>query len=157
MKYVDAKVVFQEVPDEITLAISISGCTVRCPDCHSMYLWDNIGTELDRDELYKLISANKGITCVCFMGGIPYDIQTKSFWLKTRFPELKVAWYTGLDGCSKPYIKYLDYVKYGQFIKEKGGLDNPNTNQKFYKIEKKDGIMYYLDWTYKFQKQNKQQ
>lgn len=38
MKYSDAQVVFAEVPDEITLAISISGCPNRCPGCHSQHL-----------------------------------------------------------------------------------------------------------------------
>ena len=69
MKYVDAKVVFQEIPDEITLAISISGCTIHCAGCHSKYLWDDVGELLTIDSLKQLIEKNSGITCVCFMGG----------------------------------------------------------------------------------------
>ena len=42
MKYVSTEVVFVEIPNEITLAINISGCKIRCPDCHSKYLWDDI-------------------------------------------------------------------------------------------------------------------
>ena len=38
MKYIDTKIVFSEVPDEITLAINISGCPIHCADCHSKYL-----------------------------------------------------------------------------------------------------------------------
>lgn len=44
----------------------------------------------------------------------------------------KTALYTGLewelvDGRLK---EKLDYLKYGPFIKEKGGLSSPNTNQR---------------------------
>jgi predicted enzyme involved in methoxymalonyl-ACP biosynthesis len=46
LKYVDTKVVFVEVPDEITLAISISGCPCFCEGCHSAYLAKDIGKEL---------------------------------------------------------------------------------------------------------------
>jgi len=28
----------------------------------------------------------------------------------------------------------LDYIKLGPYVEEKGGLDNPNTNQRFYRI-----------------------
>ena len=35
LKYVNTAVVFQEIPDEVTLAINISGCPCRCPGCHS--------------------------------------------------------------------------------------------------------------------------
>ena len=34
----------------------------------------------------------------------------------------------------KNLISYLDYLKVGPFKKEFGPLDNPNTNQRFYKI-----------------------
>lgn len=137
MKYVDAKVVFQEIPDEITLAINISGCPVRCPDCHSKYLWEDIGESLDRDSLHSLIENNKGITCLAFMGGdanVPY-LQTLIYWVKTRHPELKIAWYSGEDRLLKSSdIKYLDYIKLGPFIKDKGPLNSKTTNQRIYKI-----------------------
>ena len=55
MKYVDAKIVFQEIPDEITLAISISGCTIHCAGCHSKYLWDDVGELLTIDSLKQLL------------------------------------------------------------------------------------------------------
>ena len=43
LKYVDAKVVFAEVPDEVTLAINISNCPCQCKGCHSSYLAQDIG------------------------------------------------------------------------------------------------------------------
>lgn len=154
MKYVDTKVVFSEIPDEITLAVNISGCIIRCPDCHSKYLWNDIGESLTRESLYNLIESNKGISCLALMGGdtnVPY-LQTLFYWVKTRYPKLKTAWYSGRDRILlKRDVKYLDYVKTGPYIKERGPLNNKNTNQKLYKIHHLDENNVRIeDITYKF-------
>lgn len=47
MKYQYAKVTFQEIPDEITLCIAISGYKVYCKDYSQKNLW--------KDELSLLI------------------------------------------------------------------------------------------------------
>lgn len=156
MKYVDAKVVFAEIPDEITLAINMSGCPVRCPDCHSKYLWEDIGESLDRDSLHSLIENNKGITCLAFMGGdanVPY-LQTLIYWVKTRYPELKIAWYSGMEEpIKRSQIKYLDYIKVGPYIKEFGPLNSKTTNQRMYKIyHLEEGKLRVEDITSKFWK-----
>ena len=49
LKYVNTDIVFQEIPDEVTLAINISNCPCHCPGCHSHYLWEDIGLPLDTD------------------------------------------------------------------------------------------------------------
>ena len=51
LKYVDTKVTFAEVPDEISLCINISNCPNHCEGCHSPYLAEDIGTELTKDEI----------------------------------------------------------------------------------------------------------
>ena len=97
MKFVDTAVVFSEIPDEVTLAINISECPIKCPDCHSKYLWENIGKTLDGSSLNSLIKKNEGISCVCLMGGdadVPYVMSLFSY-IKKSYPELKTAWYSG--------------------------------------------------------------
>ena len=42
LKYVNCDIVFQEVPNEVALAINISGCPCHCPGCHSPYLWQDV-------------------------------------------------------------------------------------------------------------------
>ena len=69
LKYVDTLVGFAEIPDEITLCINISNCPCHCEGCHSSYLAQDIGEPLDLQHLTNLIDSNKGITCVCIMGG----------------------------------------------------------------------------------------
>lgn len=155
LKYTTTQVTFREIPDEICLCINISNCPIHCPDCHSKELWGDIGEDLTRSALLRLIEENKGITCVCFMGGdndIPYLLEL--VWLiHDRYGEdLKVAWYSGGN---KIYCQGFDYVKIGPYIKEKGGLDNINTNQRLFKsnFEDVNNNMYWTfeDITYKLQ------
>ena len=146
MKYVETKVVFEEVPDEITLAINISNCPVRCEGCHSPHLWQDIGTELTDDELRKLIKANQGITCVAIMGGDGNFERLYELFKVIKEFNLKSCWYSGRNTLFVPMKEVLDYVKFGPYIEEFGGLDKPKSNQRFFKIVGDD----YEDLTYKF-------
>lgn len=135
LKYLDAKVTFQEFPDEISLCINISNCQFHCKGCHSPELWLDKGTELTTLELDKLIKSNKGITLVGFMGGLPNDVSSLSNIVKNQY-NLKTGWYTGLKDI--PYglpLENFDYIKVGPYVEELGGLDCPTTNQRMYKIE----------------------
>ena len=71
LRYINTDIVFQEFPDEVTLAINISGCPCRCLGCHSQFLWTNRGDELTAEALSALIHGAKDtITCVGFMGAM---------------------------------------------------------------------------------------
>lgn len=143
MKYTTTRVTMQEVPDEIALCINISNCPNRCKGCHSPELQDNIGKELTDDVLLSLIAKNEGITCVAFMGGDGdiQDVKDMLYVVKWN-TNLKTAWYSGRETVDSEFLELLDYVKLGPYIEERGGLDNMNTNQRFFKVE---------DITYKFQ------
>lgn len=158
LKFVDTKVVFAEIPDEITLAINLSGCPIRCPDCHSKYLWEDVGTPLSREAIHELIEKNKGITCIAFMGGdADFDnLQFWLYWIRTRHPELKLAWYSGREEpIKRRYVKNLDYIKIGPYIKELGPLNSKTTNQRLYKVHHLDeGKIRLEDITSRFWKEN---
>ena len=162
LKYVNTKVTFAEVPNEISLCINISNCPCACKGCHSSYLAEDIGEELNNLSLKELISNNKGITCVSFMGGdsSPLDINNLAKLIKEVFPKLKVAWYSGRQELSKDIdLENFDFVKLGPYIEELGPLNNKTTNQKFYIVEKlycgNDNYKYDLkDITYRFWKDN---
>lgn len=135
IKFVDTKIVFQEVPDEVSLAINLSNCPCHCKGCHSPYLAEDIGDELTIERLTQLATEANGITCVAFMGG---DSDTKrlnrlSKWVQDEL-DLKVAWYSGRQELSPNIdLKNFDIIKLGPYIEELGGLNNPNTNQRMYK------------------------
>ena len=138
LKYVDTKVVFQEIPDEVTLAINISNCPCNCKNCHSSYLANDVGEPLTVMDISKLLKQNKGVSCICFMGGdaSPKTINSIATWIRTSYPNLKIAWYSGRIELSK-YIRLqnFDYIKLGPYIEELGPLNNTSTNQRFYKVE----------------------
>lgn len=151
LKYVDSKVVFAEVPDEITLAINISNCPCQCKGCHSSYLAQDIGEPLDLQHLTNLIDSNKGISCVCIMGGDanPSEVDDIAQDIKEYYPELKVGWYSGRQELSKDIeLGNFDYIKLGPYIEEFGPLNSKTTNQRFYKVS--DGEL--VDITSKFWK-----
>ena len=160
IKYTDTQIGFQEFPDEISLLINISNCPFHCPGCHSPELWKDVGTPLTFDELDKLISNNSGITLVGFMGGVSKYINILAGYVSLKY-NLKVGWYTGDKTIPDEIdIDWFDYIKLGPYIKELGGLDNPNTNQKFYskgkylhKMDASNEMLY--DVTYKFWKHGK--
>lgn len=136
IKYVDTLVGFSEIPNEITLCINISNCPNNCPGCHSSWLLKDEGTPLTYVELKSLIKKNKGITCICFMGGDrePWEIQRLAKLIKEDY-DIKVGWYSGKDKMWEGInLIYFDYVKTGSYKKEFGPLDNPTTNQILYKV-----------------------
>ena len=151
LKYVDTKVVFRELPDEITLAINLSGCPCHCKGCHSSYLAEDIGEPLDLQHLTNLIDSNKGITCVGLMGGDanPSEVDDIAQDIKEYYPELKVGWYSGRQELSKDIeLGNFDFIKLGPYIEEFGPLNSKTTYQRFYKVS--DGEL--VDITSKFWK-----
>lgn len=150
LKYINTLVTFSEVPDEISLCVEISNCPCHCKNCHSSYLAEDIGEELNIDSLHDLISNNKGITCVSFMGGDsnPKEIDYLASIVKEYY-NLKTAWYSGVQALSKDVdLKNFDAIKLGPYIEELGPLNSKTTNQRFYKVV--DGKL--VDITYKFWK-----
>ena len=136
LKYVNTMVTFSEVPDEISLCIEISNCPCHCGNCHSSYLAEDIGEELNIDSLHELISNNKGITCVSFMGGDsnPKEIDHLASIVKEYY-SLKTAWYSGVQALSKDiHLWNFSYIKLGPYIEELGPLNSKTTNQRFYKV-----------------------
>ena len=137
LKYVDTKVTFAEVPNEISLCINISNCPCNCKGCHSSYLAEDIGNELNGNSIKELINNNKGITCICFMGGDsnPLEIDALAHFIKIYFP-IKVAWYSGRQELNKEInVDNFNFIKLGPYIEDLGPLNSKTTNQKFYKVE----------------------
>lgn len=137
MKYTDTQIVFRELPDEITLAINISGCPLQCKGCHSPYLREDIGTILTKEVLKQLITDNPGITAICFMGGDaqPIEINVMAKWLKKHYSSLNIGWYSGRKELSHDIeLQNFNYIKLGPYIPTLGGLDSPHTNQHLYEV-----------------------
>ena len=154
LKYQGCAVVFQEVPDEITLAFNIAGCPWHCEGCHSPNLWNDVGMSLI-DNYAREIENHPGISCVCFMGG-DWDLDeiiTLGKWIRTHY-DLKTCLYMGpayadMHTMLSDMYGAFDYIKTGWYMQGKGPLSSPTTNQRFYKINEDRTVE---DLTWRFQK-----
>lgn len=151
-------VVFEEIPDYVTLAIEITNCPGTCEGCHSPWLREDIGEELTQEVLYKLIDENKGVNCICFMGEgkDPEALKKLAFSIRLRsdYP-YKVALYSGRNEVEEEYDNYFDFIKVGEYRAVFGPLNKETTNQRFYEIVRKFGADFEVvterkDITYKF-------
>lgn len=136
MRYYNYDIVFQEVPDEVSLAINLTNCPNHCEGCHSPHLWEDTGTPLDEAELEQLAQKYTGsITCVCLMGGDRErgEVERLAKFIKTRL-SLKAAWYSGRNEMPTA-SEAFDYVKLGPYMPSKGSLKDRTTNQRMYRRE----------------------
>jgi len=155
LKYVNTGIVFQEIPDEVTLAINIGNCPCRCPGCHSRYLWEDIGLPLNTDAIDEFVERyGNDITCIAFMGGDsePKEVNALALYVHEEHPQLKVAWYSGRVRIPAGVVKTdFDYIKVGPYIKHLGPLKEKTTNQRLFRKEE-DGT--FCDITHRFWKKN---
>ena len=120
---------FQEVPGEITLTLSISGCLLRCEGCHSKDTYPvNFGIKLTYREIDKLLKKYKHTSCILFYGGEWNMPELKSMIQYIKKLRIKVCLYSGyeLSFFSNDILNLLDFIKVGPFIKSRGNLNNPS-------------------------------
>ena len=137
LKFYNYDIVFQEIPDEVTLAVNLTGCPCHCPGCHSPHLWEDIGEELDAAMLRRIHAEYAGeVTCICLMGGDadPDAVERLCAFIKEEMG-LRSAWYSGRAGLPAGIdLRHFDYVKTGPYIEACGGLKSPQTNQRLYRV-----------------------
>lgn len=126
----------------------ISGCPLKCSGCHSSYSWNqNLGSDLTVERLSALLDQYSSyITCVVFLGG-DWDIESLEVLIETANQRnLKTCLYTGLNREEVPaqVREKLDYLKYGPYIKELGGLDSPITNQRLLNLKTNELLNSYF-------------
>jgi len=142
LKYAGCAIVLQEVPYEISLAFSISGCPHGCPGCHSQYLWEYEGEYLLHNLRHE-IESHPYITCVCFFGG-DQNMAELAEALKIVKKEYKLMTCV-YSGCNdeeifEPYLYLIDWLKIGCYNQELTTNDNiqygvklATSNQHLYK------------------------
>jgi anaerobic ribonucleoside-triphosphate reductase activating protein len=139
MKIYNIEIVLQEVPGEISICFTITGCYLHCSGCHSPHLWNkNYGTTLSHEKYIEVLTKYKGFaTCVLFMGGEWHEEILVKYLKIAKKMNYKTCLYSGLENVSNNIMNQLTYVKTGQFKKELGGLDSHLTNQKFMEVKSK--------------------
>lgn len=144
LKYISYAIVFQEVPNEITLVFNISGCPYHCEGCHSQYLWEYEGDDLLPNLPNVIKKYGSYVTCICFMGGDQnmFDLMVALAYCKQH--RYKTCVYSGCDKIKKfdSVLEYLDWLKIGRYDKSlkcdnhtEYGVKLATANQHLYKIE----------------------
>lgn len=148
MKFSSVQVVFQEVPNEISLAFQIVGCPLRCPGCHSSDLWTSQhGRLLNIDSLMSEVNKYRNsISCVLYLGGEWEADELIRQLERIQSCGLKTALYTGLElaQVSSEILKRLDYIKYGPYDALLGPLSSPNTNQRLVNLKTNENLNRYF-------------
>ncbi|MFS4456026.1 anaerobic ribonucleoside-triphosphate reductase activating protein [Maribacter sp. 2304DJ31-5] len=133
------QIVLQEVPGEISLCFSISGCSLHCEGCHSPFLWKKgSGTKLDHNIYAGLLHKYHGFaSCVLFMGGEWHEQELIQKLKYARRKGYKTCLYTGEEEVVPKIGEQLTWLKTGRWIKPLGGLDQKRTNQRFIEVKTK--------------------
>lgn len=144
LKYYNYDIVFQEIPNEVTLAINITNCPNHCKGCHSPHLKKDIGEELNESRIISLMDKYaSAITCFCFMGGdnSPNRVAELAEFVQRQYPEIKTAWYSGCANLPTDFNKKsFQFIKLGGYIEESGPLKRKTSNQRLYEVQQ-DGFM----------------
>lgn len=134
IKYVDNSVVFEEIPDRVTLAFSISNCQNNCKGCHSGFLRKDVGNILTEDLIIEKFSKTiRMCNCVLFLGeGNDKESLLKiNDFIKEQF-NIETALYSGRDSVEDEIFEHFDFVKIGSYQSDKGPLNKETTNQRLY-------------------------
>lgn len=149
IKFKDSYIVFEEIPDRVSLAVNITNCQNNCIGCHSPELRLNSGEELTEGIIDKLINDNYGIDCFLFMGeGKDRGRLLELAKYVKHYHNLKVAIYSGRNNVETDFYGVFDYIKVGEYKEEFGPLNRETTNQRLYEITSNNVI----DITSKFWK-----
>lgn len=132
-----------EIPDKIAIAVEIGNCKQHCRGCHSPWLsiplqhdsWMELETLMY--DVHKKVK--QGADAIVLMGGTANGIKPDELVeaINVLSCYAPVGLYSGLPYSANihNYLREhakLTWLKTGEFIEEKGGLDKKDTNQKFF-------------------------
>lgn len=144
LRHINEQIVWQEVPGETALSFTITGCPLRCKGCHSSeYRNPKMGEPLLADYFQTRLEQYRGlITCVLFLGGewLPHLLQP--FLEQAQRGQLNTCLYSGFNRVPNSLLNHLTYLKTGPWITARGGLDCPDTNQRFIDLRTNEVLNY---------------
>lgn len=151
LNYYDYDIYLTEIPKEISIGFSMTGCPLHCRGCQWEPLWDaSLGNPLTLDVFSGILSKNRSASCVLFFGGDwDFHLLTLLKFAKENHPRFKRALYSGQELSffeDTQYMELLDYLKTGPYIEELGGLQSPETNQKLFRLENGKIEEEYILW-----------
>lgn len=152
-------VTLTELPGEVAVYFEIGNCTLNCRGCHSGHLRTRIHkdlyTDLEDMVAHCVAEKDRGATAIVLMGGTTNNFCPHVIGqVVDRLSEiLPVGLYSGLpNNCMfHSHLRNntrLQWLKTGEYLAYRGGLNTPGTNQLFMQ---RDGFQW-VDKTSQFQK-----
>lgn len=137
MYYSDIQIALQEVPGEVSICFSITGCNFRCKGCHTPILWKEGSGKLLTDDVYKdVLSKYTGMaSCVLFMGGERHKDELLNNLKYAKTQGYNTCLYSGEEEIENELLSELTWAKTGSWKQELGGLGSQTTNQKFTEVK----------------------
>lgn len=169
-------ITFNEVPDKMAVYLELGDCFQGCKGCHSPELSKcmKLSDYTDSDDIRRWVvdQIDSGANAIVVLGGTTASLLNTEdliYFLRDLAQIAPVCLYSGSDfeATDKMIADQGDctWLKTGSYKEELGGLDNPKTNQRFYKIEgcyvinscaECMGIdVEFIDETYKFRQKEK--
>jgi anaerobic ribonucleoside-triphosphate reductase activating protein len=145
IKYTEFTIVFEEIPNKITLAVNISNCLCNCKGCHTPKLRKNVGDELTEEVVNNVFDKYiKDCNCFLFLGegNDKQALFNINQYIKSKY-HIETALYSGRDAIENDIWEDFDYVKIGRYDEKFGHLQMETTNQRLY--YKKEDITH-LFW-----------
>lgn len=142
LKYTEFGLSHIEVPGETSLCIYISGCHIKCKNCHYPELQSTDSGMILSHYFKDIISLYRSqASCVCFMG--EGDLSKRSREELMSYIEfikdsgLKACLFSGRDIEVEDWMLVFDYVKTGSYKEAFGPLSlyNRITNQRLLQID----------------------
>lgn len=148
-----------EIPDHVAIAVELGNCTRHCKGCHSEWCRTKLPYSQWMELEVLMAKINKhvkqGADAIVLMGGTTNNIRMEDLAqaINILSSYAPVGLYSGADFAANihSYLKQntkLRWLKTGGFIQERGGLDKPYTNQRFFAKTEKG----WLDITSVFQR-----
>lgn len=128
----------------IRTILFVQGCNRKCDECHNPSTWDiNKGEKVEVADLVKELNEkciNKKLT---ISGGEPLLQYDAVLELVKSLPNFNIVLFTGyeFDDVPTEILKYLNFIKVGQYIKEERTTIMPyigSKNQKFIQLKGKE-------------------
>lgn len=115
----------------------LQGCNLKCPYCHNKATWNiEDGKVYDVLEVIEILKTNIRNKKITISGGEPLLQKEALLYMFDIIKDWDICLYTGynLEDVPKDILKYLRYIKVGNFIEELRTTNTPfigSSNQKF--------------------------
>ena len=113
--------VFEEFPNEVTVALNISNCIGMCEECSEPWLREDSGRELPDEFIQEILDEHQDSTVFGLMGGDSdhEDVKRIADYVH-KHSNMKVGIYSGLEYLDLDLVPYIDLYKIGRWIPPKG-------------------------------------